>query len=148
MSVPPAATSDRDPGCCTGSACSETVTGAVRPAAHPGPGVGRAGGVPGQLRRLHPGARPARHRARLQRLRSRPGEPRVRPPGRRPPGPAPGHAGGSPGAPAPAAVLGSSLANLASAAAPSLALLAGARVLAVGFESVAAAVATALVIEE
>ena len=47
-----------------------------------------------------------------------------------------------------AAVLGFSLANLASAAAPSLALLAGARVLAVGFESVAAAVATALVIEE
>jgi SHS family lactate transporter-like MFS transporter len=47
-----------------------------------------------------------------------------------------------------AAVLGFSLANLASAAAPSLAWLAGARVLAVGFESVAAAVATALVIEE
>jgi SHS family lactate transporter-like MFS transporter len=47
-----------------------------------------------------------------------------------------------------AAVLGFSLANLASAAAPSLAWLAGARVLAVGFESVAAAVATALVVEE
>jgi MFS family permease len=47
-----------------------------------------------------------------------------------------------------AAVLGFSLANAASAAAPSLAWLAGARVLAVGFESVAAAVATALVVEE
>src|SRR5205807_2599670 len=45
-------------------------------------------------------------------------------------------------------VAGFSLANLASAAAPSLAWLAGARVLAVAFESVAAAVATALVIEE
>jgi predicted MFS family arabinose efflux permease len=47
-----------------------------------------------------------------------------------------------------AAVLGFSLANAASAAAPSLAWLTGARVLAVGFETVAAAVATALVVEE
>jgi MFS transporter, SHS family, lactate transporter len=46
-----------------------------------------------------------------------------------------------------AAVLGFSLANLASAAAPSLAWLTGVRLLAVGFESVAAAAATALVIE-
>lgn len=47
-----------------------------------------------------------------------------------------------------AAVLGFSLATLASAAAPGLAWLAGARVLAVGFESVASAVAIALVVEE
>jgi MFS family permease len=47
-----------------------------------------------------------------------------------------------------ASVLGFSLANAASAAAPNLTWLAGARVVAVGFESVTAAVATALVVEE
>src|SRR2546421_5475052 len=46
-----------------------------------------------------------------------------------------------------AAVLGFSLANLASAAAPSLAWLAGARVLAGGFGSVAPAAAAPLVVE-
>jgi MFS family permease len=47
-----------------------------------------------------------------------------------------------------ASVLGFSLANAASAAAPGLAWLAAARVAAVGFETVAGAVATALVVEE
>lgn len=47
-----------------------------------------------------------------------------------------------------AAVAGFSLAGLASAAAPGLAWLAGARLLAVAFETVAGAVATALVVEE
>jgi predicted MFS family arabinose efflux permease len=47
-----------------------------------------------------------------------------------------------------ASVLGFSLANVASAAAPSLAWLAALRVVAVGFESVASAVAIALVVEE
>jgi MFS family permease len=47
-----------------------------------------------------------------------------------------------------ASVLGFSLANLASAAAPNLAWLAAVRVIAVGFESVASAVAVALVVEE